>query len=38
MWMLKEEKNEMSFKFSIGPRHPISEIKTHVWRIKRLET
>ena len=35
---LKNEKNEMSFKSSIGPSCPISEITTHVCRLKRLET
>ena len=33
-----KKKNEMSFKFGLEPRHPISEIKTYVWRLKRLET
>ena len=35
---VKKEKNEMNFKFSIGPSHFISEITTHVFRLKRLET
>ena len=35
---VKKEKSEMSFKSSIGPRHPISEIITsHVCRLKRPE-
>ena len=35
---VKKEKNEMSFKCSIGPSQPISEITTHVCRLKTLET
>ena len=35
----KKEKCETSFKSSIGPSRPISEITTsHVCRLKRLET
>ena len=36
---VKKEKTAMSFKSSIGPSHPISEITTSdVCRLKRLET
>ena len=35
---VKKEKNEMSFKFSIGASRPIFEITAHVCRLKRLET
>ena len=35
---VKKGKHEVSFKFSIGPSHPISEIIAHVCRLKGLET
>ena len=36
---VKKKKSEMSFKFSIGPSHPISEIATsHVCKLKGLKT
>ena len=35
---VKKEKNEMNFKSTIEPSHPIYEITTHAFRLKRLET
>ena len=35
---VRKEKSEMSFKFSIGPCHPISEIAaSHIWRLNVLK-